>query len=133
MMFPSKQPSIYETFRVQHSVTQGSVQPDQSEKIPLSSLSPLFSKLHSETDTTSWADPVMTECKPLVIISDLDNMNVTAGKRTDQACTMSDQHSCLEALVMVLHRAPKRLGPALHIHTFVFKSQTFSLHFPCCI
>ncbi|XP_034545192.1 adhesion G-protein coupled receptor G4 isoform X2 [Notolabrus celidotus] len=35
-------------------------------------------KLDIETDKTSWAEPNMTNCKPLVTISDLENITVTA-------------------------------------------------------
>lgn len=49
----------------------------------LLSLPPLlFSKLDIETDTTSWAPPVMTNCKPVRTISDIDNITVTTGKET---------------------------------------------------
>ncbi|KAF7660595.1 hypothetical protein LDENG_00278750 [Lucifuga dentata] len=36
-------------------------------------------KLDIETDATSWAEPVMSKCKPLMTISDLDKLNVTIG------------------------------------------------------
>lgn len=41
----------------------------------------LFSKLDPETDQTSWANPVMKNCKRLVAITDLDNITVTNGTR----------------------------------------------------
>ncbi len=59
--------------------------------------SSLFSKLDIETDTTSWADPDMTNCSPLVTISDLDNITITAGERISHTHTHSLVHfRCLE-------------------------------------
>ncbi|CAK6964668.1 adhesion G-protein coupled receptor G4 [Scomber scombrus] len=40
-------------------------------------------KLDIETDTTSWADPDMTNCHPLVTISDLGNITVTTGNAAE--------------------------------------------------
>ncbi|XP_075959737.1 adhesion G protein-coupled receptor G4a [Anarhichas minor] len=41
------------------------------------------SKLDFDTDTTSWAKPDMKNCKPFVIISDLDNITVTTGNAAE--------------------------------------------------
>ncbi|XP_057705639.1 adhesion G-protein coupled receptor G2 [Corythoichthys intestinalis] len=43
-------------------------------------------KLHIENDTTSWANPDMSDCEPIVGISDLDNITVT----TDNAAEVVD-------------------------------------------
>lgn len=46
--------------------------------------SSFLSKLDIETDTTTWADPDMTNCNPVVTILELNNITVTTGKRTGQ-------------------------------------------------
>ncbi|XP_077466014.1 adhesion G protein-coupled receptor G4a [Stigmatopora argus] len=43
-------------------------------------------KLHIENDTTTWDHPDMSECEPIVSISDLDNITVT----TDNAAEVVD-------------------------------------------
>ncbi|XP_071314384.1 adhesion G-protein coupled receptor G6 [Trachinotus anak] len=40
-------------------------------------------KLNIETDTTSWAEPDMTNCNQLVTMSDLDNITVTTGNAAE--------------------------------------------------
>ncbi|XP_068571143.1 adhesion G-protein coupled receptor G6 [Cebidichthys violaceus] len=47
-------------------------------------------KLDIDTDTTSWAKPNMKNCKPLVIISDLDNITVTTGNTAEVVDMIQD-------------------------------------------
>nr|XP_040029884.1 adhesion G-protein coupled receptor G4 [Gasterosteus aculeatus aculeatus] len=47
-------------------------------------------KLDIETDTTSWAKPDMKQCKPLVIISDLENITVTTGNMAEVVDVIQD-------------------------------------------
>nr|XP_029133558.1 adhesion G-protein coupled receptor G4 isoform X10 [Labrus bergylta] len=48
-------------------------------KKPKSERASRLCKLDIETDRTSWSVPDMTNCKPIVTISDLENINVTTG------------------------------------------------------
>ncbi|XP_060904380.1 adhesion G-protein coupled receptor G4 isoform X2 [Labrus mixtus] len=48
-------------------------------KKPKSERASRLCKLDIETDRTSWSVPDMTNCKPFVTISDLENINVTTG------------------------------------------------------
>ncbi|XP_032384533.1 adhesion G-protein coupled receptor G4 [Etheostoma spectabile] len=47
-------------------------------------------KLDIETDMTSWADPDMRNCSPLLTISDLDNINVTTGNAAEVVDMIQD-------------------------------------------
>ncbi|XP_042348822.1 adhesion G-protein coupled receptor G6 [Plectropomus leopardus] len=47
-------------------------------------------QLNIETDDTSWADPNMTNCKPLVTISDLSNITVTTGNAAEVVDMIQD-------------------------------------------
>ncbi|XP_074529758.1 adhesion G-protein coupled receptor G2 [Halichoeres trimaculatus] len=47
-------------------------------------------KLDIETDTTSWADPDMSRCKPLVTISDLENITVTTDNAEEVVSMIQD-------------------------------------------
>ncbi|CAL8263208.1 unnamed protein product [Lota lota] len=49
-----------------------------------------FCKLDINSDMTSWMDPNMTACKPLMIISDLDDVNVTADNAADVVQIIQD-------------------------------------------
>ncbi|XP_038556127.1 adhesion G-protein coupled receptor G2 isoform X2 [Micropterus salmoides] len=62
------------------------VNQDMGCKKPISERAYRLCKLDIATDTTSWADPDMTDCTPLVTISDLDNITVT----TDNAAEVVD-------------------------------------------
>ncbi|XP_078478589.1 LOW QUALITY PROTEIN: uncharacterized protein LOC144739520 [Lampetra planeri] len=50
----------------------------------------VWSELHIETDTTSWASPNMTNCLPLVTISDLDNVTVTTDNAAEVVGMIQD-------------------------------------------
>ncbi|KAK9518261.1 hypothetical protein VZT92_023572 [Zoarces viviparus] len=50
---------------------------------PTSEIGFRICKLDIDTDTTSWTKPDMKHCKPLVIISDLDNITVTSGNAAE--------------------------------------------------
>ncbi|KAA8588760.1 hypothetical protein FQN60_010105, partial [Etheostoma spectabile] len=52
--------------------------------------SQLKNKLDIETDMTSWADPDMRNCSPLLTISDLDNINVTTGNAAEVVDMIQD-------------------------------------------
>nr|XP_046262818.1 adhesion G-protein coupled receptor G4 isoform X3 [Scatophagus argus] len=52
-------------------------------KEPISERAYRLCKLDIETDTTSWAHSDMTNCNPLMKISDLDNITVTAGNAAE--------------------------------------------------
>ncbi|XP_071772292.2 adhesion G protein-coupled receptor G4a [Centroberyx gerrardi] len=54
------------------------------------SIQPVGGELNSDTDATDWADPDMTACKPLVTISDLDKINVTAGNAAEVVDMIQD-------------------------------------------
>ncbi|KAF3838601.1 hypothetical protein F7725_010369 [Dissostichus mawsoni] len=58
-------------------------------------------KLDIETDTTSWADPDMKNCKQLVTISDLDNITVTTGNESE--LSSSELDTVVDKLREVVH------------------------------
>nr|XP_061786101.1 adhesion G-protein coupled receptor G6-like [Nerophis lumbriciformis] len=47
-------------------------------------------KLHIETDNTSWSEPDMTKCSPLVTIPDLENITVTTDNVDEVAGIIQD-------------------------------------------
>ncbi|XP_049899008.1 adhesion G-protein coupled receptor G4 isoform X2 [Epinephelus moara] len=59
-------------------------------KEPNSGRASRLCKLDIETDNTSWADPDMTQCDPLVTISDLDNITVTTGNAAEVVDMIQD-------------------------------------------
>ncbi|XP_039976498.1 adhesion G-protein coupled receptor G2 [Xiphias gladius] len=56
---------------------------DMGCKKPVSERAYRLCKLNIETDMTSWAEPDMTNCNPLVTMSDLDNITVTIGNTAE--------------------------------------------------
>eukprot|EP00064_Thunnus_orientalis_P005359 superscaffoldBa00000519_g5373 len=49
-----------------------------------------ISKLDIETDTTTWADPDMTNCNPVVTILELNNITVTTGNAAEVVDVIQD-------------------------------------------
>ncbi|XP_044061882.1 adhesion G-protein coupled receptor G4 isoform X2 [Siniperca chuatsi] len=66
------------------------VNQDMGCKKPNSERAYRLCKLEIETDTTSWSDPDMTNCTPLVTISDLDNITVTTGNAAEVVDMIQD-------------------------------------------
>ncbi|KAK1903609.1 Adhesion G-protein coupled receptor G4 [Dissostichus eleginoides] len=78
-------------------------------------------KLDIETDTTSWADPDMKNCKQLVTISDLDNITVTTGNAAGVVDMIQDlidvqlDHSESELSSSELDTVVDKLREVVHI------------------